>query len=66
MSDLPLVEITYRNVYGRDLIYPVNVTAKRFATLAGTTTLSPGDLKVIEALGFTVFVATYIPQGVAV
>ena len=60
-----IVTVVYRNVYGRDLCYPANQTASRFCALTGNLTLSPGDLAHIKALGYTVEVATYIPQAVS-
>jgi hypothetical protein len=57
------VQVQFRDVFGRALCYPINVTAKRFASLTGTVTLSPDDLRVIEALGFTVTPVMYAPTG---
>jgi|TARA_Y100001949_G_scaffold165412_1_gene161115 hypothetical protein len=57
------VQVQFRDVFGRPLCYPMNTTASRFCTLTGNLTLSPTDLKVIEALGFTVTPVMYAPTG---
>ena len=46
--------ITVRNVYGNDMVYPVNDTAKLFAKIAGTKTLRSETLMYAEALGFDI------------
>ena len=43
-----------RNVYGQELLYPVNSQADYLADLAGTRTLSPGTLKTARLMGFTI------------
>lgn len=48
------VKVYVKSVYGKVHIYPANQTAEAFATLIGTKTLSEGDLKIIQALGFEV------------
>lgn len=48
------VEISIRNVYGRELIYPVNDTAKKLAELIGHVTFTPKQLKIIHLLGFEI------------
>lgn len=48
------VQIQIKTVYGNVTYYPVNETAKRFATIAGTKTLSIANIKHIQALGFAV------------
>lgn len=52
------VVIKIKNVYGNDLIYPICQNAQRFASLAGTKTLSPRNISDIRALGFTVVQST--------
>jgi len=56
----PVVQIQVRNVYGNDLIYPINEAAKRFAAIAGKKTLASNDLANIRLLGFTV---EQVPQN---
>ena len=56
------VQVQYRDVFGRPLCYPMNATAARFCSLTGNLTLSPTDLKVIEALGFRVIPVMYAPE----
>ena len=48
------LEVTTKNVYGNKLIYPINATAKKFAYLTNTKTLSESTLKVAESLGFEI------------
>jgi len=52
MKQTCLVSIT--NVYGRPTIYPENATAKLFAHIAGTKTLTQSLLNDIRALGFAI------------
>lgn len=49
-----VLEVQLRQVYGRDLVYPVNATAKACAELVGRKTLLDIDLKRLQALGFKV------------
>jgi len=49
-----LVRIT--NNYGSRVVYPVCETARRFADLVGTKTLTPDTLKKIQALGYAIHV----------
>ena len=46
--------VEVRNVYGNELIYPVNEPAKIFASLTGNKTLTLVDLQRIQSLGFEV------------
>ena len=55
MNDKEIM-VRIKNVYGTDKIYPVSPNAKLFADIAGTTTLRPSDLKVIQELGYRVIV----------
>ena len=48
------LEVTTKNVYGNKLIYPINATAKKFAYLTNTKTISESTLKVAESLGFEI------------
>lgn len=50
------ITVTVRDVYGNRTIYPACDTAKLFARLAGTKTLTPAALDTIRALGYTVTV----------
>lgn len=47
-----LIEV--RSVYGNEVAYPINETAKLFARIAGTKTLSPQTLAYAKALGYRV------------
>lgn len=49
-----IVEISVKNIYGKLTVYPVNAAAKKFAEIAGTTTLTHDVLCKIEALGFEI------------
>ena len=48
------IKVKVKNVYGKDLVYPVCVEAKIFAKIAGDTTLTPETLKRIMFLGYDV------------
>ena len=41
-------------VYGRELIYPADATARLFATLVGRKTLDRSHLDTIRALGYEI------------
>lgn len=47
-----LLQVTIREVYGRETIYPHNAQAKRLAALVGTKTLTQGTLRDAMAMGF--------------
>lgn len=49
-----IIEVEVRSVFGKDLIYPVNETAKVLARIAGTKTLSTTDLENAVKLGLNV------------
>lgn len=46
--------VAVRNVYGNDMVYPINDTAKLFAKIAGTKTLRNETLMYANALGFDI------------
>lgn len=46
--------VAVRNVYGNDMVYPINDTAKLFAKIAGTKTLRNETLMYATALGFDI------------
>lgn len=48
--------VNIKSVYGKETIYPVCDTAKTFAEIAGTSTLTPSVMRNIEALGYRVLV----------
>jgi hypothetical protein len=48
------IEIEVRDIYGIRTIYPACDTAKLFARLAGTKTITRHALDTIRALGYTV------------
>ena len=48
------ITVIIREVYGNPVAYPVCVTAKTFASIAGTKTLTLATLKKIEALGYSI------------
>jgi hypothetical protein len=49
-----LITVEVRSVYGRDTIYPVDDAARAFASIAGTTTITPEALRHIRSLGYAV------------
>ena len=48
------ITVSIKNVYGNETIYPVCGTAKKFANLTGTKTLTVYAIEQIKALGYTV------------
>jgi hypothetical protein len=49
------LEILIKNVYGNEMYYPKNNSAKSFAKLTGKKTLSIADLKIAETeLGYEI------------
>jgi len=52
MSRSILIEI--KHSYGRKVIYPACNDAVAFAQIAGTKTLTPDALALIEQLGYTI------------
>lgn len=49
-----IAEFKTKTVFGNDLIYPVNTTAKRLAELTGKKTVDHNDIKKIEQIGIIV------------
>lgn len=45
--------VRIQNVYGERRIYPVCPTAKAFAEVAGTRTLTPHVINIIKSMGYT-------------
>lgn len=48
------IQITVKNVYGNELIYPVCEKAKAFCELTNKKTFSCNDISKIKQLGFEV------------
>jgi hypothetical protein len=46
--------VKVKQVYGNDMIYPVNDTAKKFSNLIGKKTFSRVDLAIISNLGYKI------------
>lgn len=55
------VEIQIREVYGASKFYPANDTAKIFAEIAGTKTLTKNTLDKIKRLGIDIH-EVYVPK----
>lgn len=51
---LMTLQIKFRDVYGNEMMYPVNETAKLFAKIAGTKTITPQTLDLVQQLGIPV------------
>lgn len=54
MNNTNKVEITVKNVYGIDRIFPVNETAKLFALLIARKTFDNSHLDLMKKLGYEV------------
>jgi hypothetical protein len=58
------ITVTVRNVYGNDLVYPVDDKAGLFVALMGCKTFTALQLRGIRALGYEVHVAAgQLPEG---
>jgi hypothetical protein len=53
------ITVSIKNVYGNRTIYPVSETAKLFASIAGTTTLTTHTVEAIKKLGYTIAVTRW-------
>tara|TARA_R110000765_G_scaffold18450_1_gene49370 strand:+ start:463 stop:675 length:213 start_codon:yes stop_codon:yes gene_type:complete len=49
-----ILTVEYKNVYGNELVYPVNAKAKAIARLAGSKTLTPQAIRISKELGFII------------
>lgn len=54
LNDSLTCAVQVRSKYGRDLIYPVNETAKALCALTGKRTFDTGDIRIIKQLGYDV------------
>ncbi len=54
--DNKTITVSIKNIYGRDVVYPICDDAKSFAQLAGTKTLTMDAIGHIKNLGYTVSV----------
>ena len=50
------ITVAIKDVYGKRTIYPVSETAKLFARIAGTITLTPETIDAIKTLGYNIVV----------
>jgi|DEB0MinimDraft_6_1074348.scaffolds.fasta_scaffold463878_1 hypothetical protein len=48
------IEVTQKNIYGNNLVYPKCPTATAFSMIAKTKTLSIENLKTIKAMGYEI------------
>ncbi len=48
------IQVRIKQVYGRDAIYPACEASKIFAQMAKATTLTPNQIGLIKALGYTI------------
>ncbi len=48
------IQVTIRNVYGNETIYPACPNSQLFAKLLKQTTLTRSDLSIIKQLGYEV------------
>tara|TARA_R110002020_G_scaffold190519_3_gene390045 strand:- start:531 stop:737 length:207 start_codon:yes stop_codon:yes gene_type:complete len=62
-GNMSTVQVTVRQNYGQDMVYPVNTIGEAFCSLTGNKTLRPCDLSIIRDLGFEVEVVADIPEG---
>ena len=48
------IQVEIKNVYGIELIYPICSSAKTFADIANTKTLTFETIQLIKKLGYTI------------
>jgi hypothetical protein len=48
------ITVKLRNIFGYDKVYPICDTAKAFARIAKTTTLTDNTLREIKNIGFDI------------
>ncbi len=48
------IQVSIKNVYGRETIYPACDKAKTFAQMLGQSTLTTRDIQSIKSLGFAI------------
>ena len=60
-----LVQVTEKNVYGNNLLYPVNETALLLAKLSKTSTFTDAQLGTIRQLEYQVELVTTSARGLA-
>lgn len=48
------IQVEIKNVYGKELIYPICASAKTFADIADTKTLTFETIQLIKRLGYTI------------
>ena len=56
------INVTMKNVYGNDIIYPACETSRIFAQMAGQKTLTMRTIMLIKQLGYTVRVVSDIVE----
>ena len=54
------IVVQIKNVYGRDVIYPICTKAKSFAKLVNQKTLTQDNLEIIKSLGYSIKIDTPI------
>tara|TARA_R110002020_G_scaffold33980_2_gene103137 strand:+ start:1699 stop:1956 length:258 start_codon:yes stop_codon:yes gene_type:complete len=52
--DNMVLKVEYREVYGKELVYPICAKAHAIARLAGDKTLTPRTIKIAKELGYRV------------
>ena len=58
------ITVQVRNVYGNDLVYPLDDQAALFASLVGAKTFNAKQVRTIRALGYAIHVASgQLPAG---
>ncbi len=48
------IQVTVRNVYGKETVYPICEKAHTFAKLVGQKTLTMSQLRTIKELGYEI------------
>lgn len=56
MSSPPFITVSIRTIYGVEKYYPFDESAKLFARLSGTLTLTPDAIIIIKNLGYRILI----------
>jgi hypothetical protein len=57
-DNMTKLEVEIKNVYGKELVYPICETANKFARLIGKKTFTSEDIANIKTLGYQFQVVT--------
>lgn len=50
------IEVEVKNIYGREVVYPLCQTGQLLAKLSGNKTFTPDTISIIKMLGYSITV----------